>query len=330
MSIANPFEDLFRPSHDEEINKAPLIAFAGPTGSGKTESAMRLARGYVNALVGPSGKFCVIDTEERRALYKKGRYQPWDHLYFDPPFTPERYAQAMEAAKVKGYNAVIIDSGSHEWTGDGGIMDDAEAEISKMVERMGADKASKLTALAWSKPKSRHKRFMSRQVIRFPELLIFCLRAEPKVKFVKTIENGREKTLIVDAGFQPICEKSFMFEVLVSAVMEGLPDGKPGVPIHIKPLEKDLEPVFIKDEQVCEDTGKRLAEWARARPTQPLSEEEKARLAAIERCKGLFGKLSKEHKKEFKAVYPNPLDSEPMERVMEIEKVLQNAVDTTA
>src|ERR1700678_2510778 len=102
-----PFQ--IKDSLSVQFSKAPAIAIAGPSGSGKTESAMRLARGYCG-----KEKFVIIDTEEKRALYKKTRYQPWDWMDFQPPFTPEAYVEALEAAK--GYRAVIVDSGSHEYS----------------------------------------------------------------------------------------------------------------------------------------------------------------------------------------------------------------------
>lgn len=237
-----------RPSAEMEIKKAPTIALAGPTGSGKTESAMRLARGYV----GPQGKFIVIDTEEKRALYKKARYQPWDWLDFQPPFSPQAYRDALEAAKT--YQAVILDSGSHEWAGDGGCAD-IQAENLERMSKGDAARAERLTALAWREPKLEHKKFMA-QLIRYPVMLIVCLRAEPKIKFMK---DAQGKTQIVDAGYQPICEKMFGYEMLIFAMMHS---DNPGVPVHLKKLEADLEPVFLKDRQVDEETGQRLAAWA--------------------------------------------------------------------
>lgn len=244
-----------RPSREVEVVKAPTIALAGETGSGKTESAMRLARGYV----GPQGKFCVIDTEEKRALYKKARYQPWDWLDFQPPFTPESYAKALESAK--GYQAVILDSGSHEWAGDGGCQDMQAHELERMAKGDAA-RAERLTALAWRTPKLEHKKFMT-HIIRYPVLLIVCLRAEPKIKFLK---DASGKTQIVDAGYQPIAEKMFGYEMLVFAMMHA---DNPGVPVHLKKLESDLEPVFVEGKQIDEATGQRLAQWAStAKPVQ--------------------------------------------------------------
>jgi energy-coupling factor transporter ATP-binding protein EcfA2 len=246
-----------RPSIDVDVTKAPLVAIAGPSGCGKTESALRLARGFC----GPNEKFVVIDTEEKRALYKKKRYQPWDWMDFQPPFTPEAYVEALEAAK--GYKAVILDSGSHEYSGPGGLQDIAQETLERMSKgderRMEA-----LTGPSWKDAKLRHKsKFMS-YLIRYPTLLIICLRAEPKVKFVKV--DG--KMQIVDAGYQPICEKQFMYEMLVGCKMT--PD-KAGIPEHIKQLEKELEPVFIAGEQINEQTGERLAAWCAGRESQAMT-----------------------------------------------------------
>lgn len=253
-----------RPSIEMQFTKAPLIALAGPTGCGKTESAMRLARGFV----GPKVPFCVIDTEEKRALYKRDRHQPWDWMDFQPPFSPDAYIQALEAAK--GYAAVVLDSGSHEWFGEGGCHEIQEAELERL-SKGDASKMERLTAPAWKPAKRLHKKLMA-YIIRYPVPLIVCLRAEPKVKFVKekfTRNDGStgEKNTIVDAGYQPICEKMFMYEMLVGAMM--YPD-KAGIPEHVKQLEPELRDVFKPDQQVDEATGERLARWAADRSAKPI------------------------------------------------------------
>lgn len=240
-----------------QFSKAPAIAIAGPSGSGKTESAMRLARGYCG-----KEKFLVIDTEEKRALYKKGRHQPWDWMDFQPPFTPEAYVEALEAGK--GYRAVVLDSGSHEYSGPGGLQD-IQAETLDRMSRGNPDRMDALTAPSWKDAKQRHKTKLMSYLIRYPTLLIVCLRAEPKVKFVKD-KNG--KTQIVDAGYVPICEKMFVYEMLVGCMMTA---DNAGVPQHIKRLEQDLEPIFLADKQIDEGTGERLAAWAAVREAAPIA-----------------------------------------------------------
>jgi energy-coupling factor transporter ATP-binding protein EcfA2 len=245
-------------SLEVQFSKAPCLSIAGPSGSGKTESAMRLMRGYC----GPKDKFVIVDTEEKRALYKTARYQPWDWVDFQPPFTPERYAEVLEA--VKHYKGVIIDSGSHEYSGPGGLQDIQEAALERMCKG-DESKIEKLTAPAWKDAKRRHKTKLMSYLIRYPTPLIFCLRAEPKIKFVKD-EKG--KTQIVDAGYVPICEKMFMYEMLVGCMMTA---DNAGVPMHIKELEKDLEPIFLRGKQIDEGTGERLAAWAAGRRSEPTA-----------------------------------------------------------
>jgi hypothetical protein len=271
-----------------QFTKASAIAIAGPSGSGKTESAMRLARGYCG-----KDKFLVIDTEEKRALYKKARYQPWDWMDFQPPFTPEAYVEALEAGK--GYKAVVLDSGSHEYTGPGGLQDIQQATL----ERMTKGNESRMEALsgpAWKDAKLRHKSKLMSYLIRYPAFLIVCLRAEPKVKFVK---DDKGKTAIVDAGYQPICEKLFMYEMLVGCMMTA---DNAGVPMHIKQLETELQPVFIPGQQIDEGTGERLAAWASGRSAAPndyvnAALQEIASVSSLDALKTAFGRAYTRAKK---------------------------------
>jgi hypothetical protein len=280
-----------------QFTKAPAIAIAGPSGSGKTESAMRLARGYCGR-----DKFLVIDSEEKRSLYKKSRYQPWDWMDFQPPFSPENYVEALEAGK--GYKAVVLDSGSHEYSGPGGLQD-IQMET---LERMSKGNEARMEALSgpsWKDAKRRHKtKFMS-YLIRYPALLIVCLRAEPKVKFVKD-SNG--KMTIVDAGYVPICEKQFMYEMLVGCMMTA---DNAGVPQHVKQLERDLEPVFLAGEQINEGTGERLAAWAAGRQIGAPSEDHTQAILAADTLPLLQSAFEKAYrstkaadaKRQFKAIY---------------------------
>src|SRR4029077_9595017 len=129
-----------------QFTKAPALAIAGPSGSGKTESACRIARGYCGA----GKKFLVIDTEEKRALYKKARYQPWDWIDFQPPFSPERYVDVLEAGK--GYAAVVLDSGSHEFAGEGGLQYIHDETLKRLIKG-DESKIEKMSPIAWSDAK---------------------------------------------------------------------------------------------------------------------------------------------------------------------------------
>jgi len=224
-------------------NTSTLISLAGSSGSGKTYSALRLATG----LVEPHGKVVLIDTEAGRALHYADRFD-FDHLDFHPPFSPENYADAIVAAEKAGYGAIIVDSMSHEWAGDGGCQDMHDAAHEKLG---GLDATS---ILAWRGPKTAHKRMISR-LLQSRSHLIFCLRAEEKLKFVK---NAQGKTVPEPAGWLPICEKNFQYEMTVSFM---LTDTRPGVGRPIK-LQEQHKAFFNLDSYIDEKAGENLAQWA--------------------------------------------------------------------
>ena len=237
----------FRPAVRKEGGL--LIALAGASGSGKTYSALRLARG----LVGDAGKVAGVDTEAGRMLHYADLFK-YDHLHLTPPFRPDAYTNAIKAADAAGYGAIIIDSASHEWAGEGGILDWQEEELTRMA---GDDwkKRERVKMASWIKPKMGHKQMVSR-MLQVKAHLIFCLRAEEKTDIRKGPDG---KTLIVPLGYQPICEKSFMFEMTMSALL--LPD-KPGIPQPIK-LQEQHRHAFPDGQPITEASGQALAEWAR-------------------------------------------------------------------
>lgn len=262
----------YRPAVQE--NTSILAAFAGPSGGGKTKSALRFARG----LVGPKGKIAFLDSEARRALHYARQFE-FDHGELKPPFTPERYQEAIEAGeKHVGFGgALIIDSATHEWSGDGGCQDIHDDSIEKMLgdeqdPRKRTAKAERLSALGWRDAKLRHKRMMSR-LLQCRAHLIFCLRAEEKIKFEKVKEEGRdgrvwEKTVIVPIGWQPICEKNFMFEQTVSFMLSDLTNH---LPTPIK-LQDQHAPFFPLDRPIDEKCGEMLAAWAAGGANAPKTE----------------------------------------------------------
>jgi hypothetical protein len=223
-----------------------LIALAGSSGSGKTYSALRLARG----LVGKDGKFAVIDTEAGRALHYADRFD-FDHGDLKPPFRPDAYLQAIEAAESAGYGAVVIDSMSHEYEGEGGLLEWAEE-----LEAGGTKSPAN-----WKKPKMEHKRMVNR-LLQMRCHLIFCLRAEEKM-LVERINGKLQVTAAKDRPLKerwhPICEKRFMYEMTASFL---LLDSAPGVGQPIK-LQDQHRSAFHDGAVIDESAGEALAAWAK-------------------------------------------------------------------
>jgi hypothetical protein len=258
-----------RPAVREKIGL--LFGIAGASGSGKTFCALTLAKGIANG----AGKIAVIDTEAGRALHyapKPGipiEDQPnafeFLHLDFGPPFTPERYIEAIRACEEAGATVIVIDSMSHEWNGEGGLSEMAEAAaIAAATDAEGNVNLKRMEAMtgpSWKKPKIRHKRMMAR-LIQCRTHLIFCLRAEEKVKFQKTVnKRGFETTEIVPIGFQPICEKAFIFEMSGSLTLHPETIGEPRYDLPHK-LNEELRAVFPEGKRINADAGRRLRVWA--------------------------------------------------------------------
>jgi hypothetical protein len=243
----------FQPARRESIPL--LIGIAGGTGSGKTYSALRLAKGLAG-----DKPFAVIDTEAGRAKHYADLFD-FQHGDLMPPFRPERYDEAILAAEQAGYPVIVVDSFSHEYAGEGGLLDWHDEELTRMA---GQDwkKREAMTFSAWVRPKMAHKAFVSK-LLQLRSHLIVCLRAEEKIDIVKG-EDGKtkvvpKKTLSGHVGWIPIAEKSFAYELTLSVVMT--PDA-PGIakPIKIQEQHKAFVPL---DQPLSEETGKRLAEWAR-------------------------------------------------------------------
>ncbi len=94
------------------------IGLSGPSGFGKTYSALLLAKGITNDYK----KIVVIDTENGSAsLYSHlGSYNT---ITIRAPFTPEKYISAIEICEEAKMKVIIIDSITHEWSGAGGCLE---------------------------------------------------------------------------------------------------------------------------------------------------------------------------------------------------------------
>jgi hypothetical protein len=239
----------FRRAKREDVDL--LFGLSGPTGSGKTYTAGRLATGMCQALGQDS--FAFIDTENGRAKHYADFFT-FDHARLDPPFTPARYADAIASAAAAGYKVIVVDSMSHEWAGEGGVLEMQQEEH----QRLGGSDNVKL--LSWAKPKQEHKRMLNR-LLQCRAHVILCHRAESKIEIAKegnrTVVREKEGFTGI-RGYFPVAEKNLAFELTVSLLL--LHD-RPGVPIPIK-LQEQHQHLFPLDQVITEETGAKLVEWA--------------------------------------------------------------------
>lgn len=211
------------------------IALAGKSGSGKTYSALLLAKG----LAGPAGKIAFIDTEKGRGrMYADDPDMPeYSVSELHPPFTPEAYIKKIMAAKDWGADVVVIDSASHEWTGVGGCLE--------MHEQFTKGK-TQLNQLGWANVKPKHRRFVN-LIAAPPVNLILCLRAKDGYHEVEDPKRpGKTKLQLMDL---PVAEqqKDFVYEMTAMALISD--QHQATWTKSSKPLKQVLTPGLITADQ---------------------------------------------------------------------------------
>lgn len=227
---------------DAERKAIPvLIGLYGLSGSGKTLSGLKLARG----LAGPTGKIGVIDTENGRAQIYAGREEIGDYvaITLTEPFAPKRFTDAVIALESANCDVIVVDSISAEWEGPGGVLDMADKERAR---------SGKMGLHVWNAPKMAHRGMMQR-LTRSPTHLIFCCRGKEEI-FEAKDENG--KKAIVKGDIIAIQDKSFIYEMTLHMRLTA----GSNVPVVTKCLD-ELRPFIDERAPLTVETGTKIAEW---------------------------------------------------------------------
>lgn len=111
------------------------IGMAAPSGGGKTASSLILAYGLLKG-EHPDWSdtdiwdhIVIIDTEngsgELYANCKVGDTEigAYNAVSIEPPYEPQKYIEAMAACKEAGMEVCIVDSLTHAWNGQGGLLE---------------------------------------------------------------------------------------------------------------------------------------------------------------------------------------------------------------
>lgn len=219
-----------------ERKKSKLrLALTGPSGSGKTYGALLTAKGI-------GGRIAVIDTEKGSAsLYSD--MVDFDVLELGAPYTPERYRQAVKAAESAGYNVIIIDSITHEWSGAGGCLE-LNDEIAKA-------KFKGNTWSAWSETKARHRALID-DLLACQAHIIVTMRS--KTETAQAEVNGRKQ--VQKLGMK--AEQNDGIEYEFTTVLDLIHDGNFAQP------SKDRTGLFPPNGnpfRLSVETGQKLVEW---------------------------------------------------------------------
>lgn len=227
--------------------KAKLrLALSGPSGSGKTYGALMIAKGL-------GGRIAVIDSEHGSAsLYC--HLCDFDTLELTPPYSPERYIEAIKAAEAAGYDVIVIDSTTHEWSGTGGCLE--------INEQIAKSKFQGNTWSAWNVTTPRHRAFID-AMLQSSAHIIATGRSKTETAQTEG-PNGKKK--VVKLGMKTEQRDGFEYEFTV--VLDVVHDG------HFANASKDRTGLFSGDARpISEDTGRQLREWLESGVEAPATTE---------------------------------------------------------
>jgi len=204
---------------EKAVRKAvPLfVGVWGPSGCGKTFSALRLATGIKK--VNP-GKIVFIGTENGRGKHYADNFD-YEYVSLDPPFNSLDYLEVLKYVESMNPSVIIVDSFSHEHSGEGGYLETQSAKAIELAEkwRTTPDKA---TMPAWAFVAGQRAKLLQ-HLTRMDSNLIACFRAKEKSVPTKG-KNG--KSTIENMGYMPQAGKEFVFEMTLSTLLLPGSDGK--------------------------------------------------------------------------------------------------------
>ena len=207
------------------------LAITGPAGSGKTTAALKLARGLTN-----SGRIAVIDTENRSASLYADLFE-FDVLDLQPPFEDRKFSEGIHAAVEAGYDAVIIDSGSHFW--------EAVLDYKDKLDKRGGNSFTN-----WSEATRRFRGVLD-AVLQSPIHVIVCLRSKMDHVLEKDEKSGRQ--VVKKVGMAPVMRDGVEYEFTVVLDLDMS---------HQAVSSKDRTRLFDgRIFEITEATGRILRDW---------------------------------------------------------------------
>ncbi len=243
------------------------ISLTGPSGSGKTYSALLLARGLTDSW----SKIAVIDSERGSAdLY--AHLGDYNTLSLSAPYSPERYIEAIKVCESAGIEVIVIDSTTHEWEGDGGVLD--------IHSKMQGNSFTN-----WKNLTPRHNRFID-TILKSNCHVICTIRS--KQEYVINQKDG--KNIPEKIGLKAITRDGFEYEMTLAFDLDM--KNHAFTSKDRTTLFKNKDPFIITSE-----TGKEIFNWCNSNPvkSEPKSDsdlnETDRRDIADKSIKGAINKL---------------------------------------
>lgn len=220
------------------------MALCGVSGAGKTLSALYIAYG----ITGDWKKIALIDTEHGRGKFYADRQDlavptgKYMYCELEPPYSPDRYIAAVKAAVlVVGEDGVIIvDSFSHAWNNEGGVLD-IKSEIAKT-------RPGKNDYTAWDEA-GKYQNNLVNTILAVNAHTIVTMRAKMAYA-METNEKG--KTVPVKIGLAPVQrdDTEYEFDIAMNIGRD-----------HIAVTSKDTTFLDGFASVITPELGKELKDW---------------------------------------------------------------------
>lgn len=220
----------------EKKNVPIKIAISGTGGSGKTYGALLIAQGL-------GGRTALLDTEYKSASFYADEFD-FDVLEDSHPngFPPEYFIDVIRESVAQGYQNLIIDSLSHEWSGRGGCL-----ELSEMIARA---KYKGNTFAAWAEVTPRHNALVN-EIVSSNINIIATMRSKAEYVVTKDEKSGRATPQKIGLGAIQRDGIEYEFSIMLELDNDS----------HFAAVSKDRTNLFKDPFLITADTGRRIAAW---------------------------------------------------------------------
>ena len=207
------------------------LAITGASGSGKTTAALNIATGI-------GGRIAVLDTENGSASLYADQFD-FDVVNLVAPYTPERFIDVILAAEKAGYDILIIDSTTHEWSGKGGCLE--------INDSLAASRFKGNTWSAWSETTPRHRAFID-AMLRANMHIIATMRSK-----TETVQGEGKKIMKLGMKSEQRDGVEYEFTTVLDLMHE----------THLATATKDRTRLFAGQDpqRINKDTGALLRDW---------------------------------------------------------------------
>lgn len=169
------------------------IALSGPPGAGKTWTALRIAR-----VLSPEGTVLVIDTEHESAKLYAPPFE-FKHAAWEPPYNAKELTETIREVADQ-VDVLIVDSLSHFWIGEGGVLEVAGGKFTGWKEARPIQRA------------------MVEAIVRAPCHVIGCMRS--KIEYTQEYSEREKRQVVTRLGTADMQSDDMPYEFTVAAELD--------------------------------------------------------------------------------------------------------------